>query len=109
MAATEYEWVHEQGELDTRRVPVLDADGPKDVTGWIVDAKIKTFPGGTVLYTWPSQNVVVSGTDVDITILPAVSSGWLFERGWWRLKVTHPVDPTQAFRIVQGKFIVSKD
>lgn len=104
-----YDWTTEQGELDQRSIPVLLAGAPFDVTGWSVDAKIRVRPGGGVLHTWAPGDITAAGTNVILTILPATSLGWTFQRGWWRCKVIHPTDPTQVSRIIQGAFRVSRD
>lgn len=108
--ATYYRWVIEQGEKVVLRIPVLDSAGAAfTVTGWSVDAKFKTERGGTVLYTFTPAEYVASGTDVDLTILPATSLVWTFSRGWYRVKVQHPSDATQVHRILQGQFHISPD
>lgn len=109
-AATIYDWTVPAGELVQLRFPVLDRDGaPFSVTGWSVDAKIKTRAGGTVLHTWATGDIQTSGAFVTLTVLPATSLGWAFDRGWWRAKVIHPSDATQIYRVIQGRFIVDPD
>lgn len=109
-AATDYFWSIEQDELVTLQIPVLDSVGsPFDVTGWTVDAKLKAERGGTVLYTFTPAEYLASGTNVELTILPATSLAWVFRHGWHRTKVVHPSDPTQKHRILQGRFRISLD
>jgi hypothetical protein len=108
--ATAYTWRHEQGELDKRRFPVLLNGAAFDASGWSVDAKIKTGPGGSTLHTWVVGDIAVSGLGVDLTILPATSLAWTtWRRGWFRLKIIHPSDATQIHRIAQGPFLLSRD
>jgi hypothetical protein len=108
--ATSFNWTIEEGELVRLRIPVLDADSnPFTVTSWTVDAKIKDRPGGEVLHTWSVGDIEVTGTNVTLTVLPATSIAWTFHRGWYRVKVIHPSDSTQIYRILQGHFRISPD
>ncbi len=108
--ATRFDWSVDQGELVQLLIPVLDDnDQPFTVTGWSVDAKIKTAPRGTILSTWASQDVIVAGSSVTLSILPATSLGWTFTKGWYRVKIVHPTDATQIYRILDGYLTVNGD
>lgn len=107
--ATEFAWIIEQGELVTFRIPVLAADGqPFTVDGWTVDTKIKDLRG-TVLYAFTSGTWAVSGAFVTLTVLPDVSNAWTFRTARYRVKIQHPTDATQIYRILQGPLYVSID
>lgn len=109
--ATVYDFTVEQGTLVRLSIPVLDSSGnPFTVTGWTVDAEIKTSDrGGTLLYTWLSGAVSASGTNVILTVLPATSLAWDFLIAWYRVVVQHPTDATQRHRILQGKLLINAD
>lgn len=103
-------WRIEQGEIETLTIPVLDGDDAAvTVTGWTVDAAVKTGPGGPVLYTWPAELAVAAGTTVTLTIPPAVSSAWVWRSAYYRVKVVDPGDATQVHRILQGPIVVDPD
>lgn len=105
-----YNWTISQSELVKLQVPVTDGSGQAfDVTGWSVDAKIKDAPGGTVLYTWSNINIVVSGTTVTLIVPWTDSSTWTFTGGWYRVKIIHPTDSSQVYRILQGIVQVQPD
>jgi hypothetical protein len=107
---TQFDWLVEQDELIRLRIPVLDEAGALfDVTGWTVDAKIKTARGGSILHTWTSGDIDATGAYVTLTILPATSLAWPFRRGFFRVKVTNPGDATQRYRILEGNFTLSVD
>lgn len=108
--ATTFNWTVQQGELVVLNIPVLDSAGaPFIVTGWSVDAKVKTGSGGATLHTWAIGDITVTGSTVQLRVLPATSLAWAFEQGFWRTKIIHPSDPTQIYRIIQGNFSVSDD
>lgn len=111
----EYSWRIEQGERESLLVPVLDGDGaPRDITGWVIDAQIKTRPGGATLYTWPDEDVTLddSGAVITIVVPHPVSATWAFTSGWWRIVVSdpasNPADP-DVYRIIEGPLIVDPD
>lgn len=108
-----YPWRIEQGERDGIVVTVVDADGaPVTVDGWVVDAKVKAAPGGAVLYSWPADLAVATGTEVEVHVPVSVSSTWTFRRAWYRVKVTDPAgttDDPKVSRIVQGYLSIDPD
>lgn len=109
--ATDYCWYVEQGELVTLQIPILDSGGNLfDVTGWSVDAAIKANTnGGTVLYSFLSEDCAVSGSNVYLTVLPDTSLAWSFTGGWYRVKIISPTDSTNIQRVLSGSIVVSSD
>jgi hypothetical protein len=111
---TTYGWRIEAGERSEISFPVLDSAGDEvDVEGWTVDAKIRTRPGGTVLYTFPTDYVSIdsSGT-VTVTIPAPVSKAWAFTAGWYRVVITDPdssLDDPDSQRVVQGVVVIDPD
>lgn len=105
-------WRVEQGEKETLIIPVLDAENsPFSISGWVVDAQIKTRSGGETLYTWPAEYAQVTDGDtaVTLTIPGPVSEAWTFRTGWYRVVVTDPgsdPDNPTSERILQGPFVV---
>lgn len=110
---TTYNWRVQQAARERLIIPILEPDGsPKDVTGYTVDAKIKTEPGGAVLYTWPAGDVDVDGTGVALTIPAAVSALWTWHAGWYRVKLTDPASPAEdpaVSRVLQGAIFIDLD
>ena len=112
---TYFAWRIEQGEKETLIIPVLDAANTAfAIPGWTVDAKIKTRPGGDILYTWPAEYAEVTGADLFVTLtIPApVSEAWTFRNGWFRVKVSDPnsdLDNPTVERILLGPFVVDAD
>lgn len=111
---TEFPWLVEAGERETLTFPILDGNGVAvAIPGWTVDAKIKTRPGGAVLYTFPTSAITVTttvGSTVRLIIPASVSAAWTFTTGWYRVKVADddPDDPN-AFRVLAGPLIVDPD
>lgn len=109
-----YTWRVEQGERERLQIPILDGDGaPLTITGWTVDAKVKTGPSGAVLYTWPTAGVTIAGSLLTLEVPGPVSAAWTWSVGWWRVVITEPtpIDPDNpnAQRVIQGAFIVDRD
>ncbi len=105
-----WDWDITAAVLEQLRIPIVDdAGAPFAVSGWSADVKIKTRPGGDVLHTWTSGDVQLAGTNVTLTVLPATSLGWRFVKGWYRVKIEHPTDATQVYRILQGRLTVAPD
>jgi hypothetical protein len=106
-----FTWRLEQGEREQLDIPVL-ADGVAefDLTGWTVDAQVKTAPGGKTLYTWPPELIHISGHTITLLVPGPVSQSWGWTTGWWRVVVTEPspADPADpdTFRIIQGSVLV---
>lgn len=102
-------WRIQQGERKTLSAPIIDDnDDPFSVNGWTVDVKIKDRPGGTTLYTFPDEQVTVTGgSTIELLIPAAVSAAWTFTTGWYRVMVSDddPDDP-QAFQVLSGTFVV---
>lgn len=97
-------------------IPILKADGsPKNITGFTVDAKIKTEPGGVALYTWPLADLDIGGADgneLTLTIPAPVSMTWTWHTGWYRVKVTDPASPAEdpsVSRVLQGAIFLDLD
>lgn len=109
---TDYVWRVEQGEREPLDIPVLDNDEPRDVTGWTIDAVIKTEPGGEVLHTFTPEQITVVSNVVTLTVPGPVSAAWTWTIGWWRVKITPPdsdPDDPETERIVKGPFLVYRD
>lgn len=108
----EYIWRVKQGAKERLIIPVLDDGAPKDVTGFTVDAKVKTRPGGTVLYTWPSDLIEIDGDEVALLIPAPVSAAWTWYAGWYRVKITDPASPPddpEISRVLQGAIFIDLD
>lgn len=108
----DYLWRIEQGESEVLTIPVTDDGEPLTVTGWPVDAKITTNPGGPTLYAFPAELATSVGTDVLLRVPAAVSSVWTFSVGWFRVRITNPdSDPEEpkVHRILQGPVLVDRD
>lgn len=109
----DYVWRIEAGERERLSIPVLDEDdGPADLTGYIIDAQIKAFQGGAVLYTFPAEHITVEGSAIVLLIPAPVSVQWPWRVGWWRVLITAPdpdPDDPDTHRIIAGPFIVSPD
>lgn len=111
---TVFGWRLEAGERAEISFPVVDADDvPVDVEGWTVDAKIRTRPGGTVLYTFPADYVSIDSSGlVTVTIPAPVSAAWVFTNGWYRVVITDPnssPDDPNAQRVLQGVVVIDPD
>jgi hypothetical protein len=110
---TEFVWRVEQGEREILEIPVLDNGAPLDVTGWTIDAMVKTEPGGEVLHTFPAERIDVAGHVVTLTVPGPVSASWSWTVAWWRVVITEPspADPDNpdSQRVVKGPFLVYRD
>jgi hypothetical protein len=110
---TTYNWRVRQATRERLIIPILNPDGsPKDVTGFTVDAKVKTVPGGAVLYTWPTDDIDIDGTGLALTIPAAVSALWTWHGGWYRVKLTDPASPAEdpsVSRVLQGAIFIDLD
>jgi hypothetical protein len=112
---TYFSWRVEQGEKETLIIPVYDESNSLFfITGWTIDAKIKTRAGGDVLYTWPDEyaQITSGGAFVTLTIPAPVSEAWTFRNGWFRVVVSDPdsdVDNPRSERILQGPFVLDAD
>lgn len=111
---TVYGWRIEAGERSEISFPVLDDDNaPVDVEGWTIDAKIRTRPGGIVLYAFPADYVSIDSAGIVTVTVPApVSKAWAFTNGWYRVVITDPAssaDDPAASRVVQGVLVVDPD
>lgn len=113
---TEYPWRVKAGQRNAMTFTILDDadDNPFPIPDWVVDAKIRAYPGGEVLYTWPDEfaQIVSAGLRVRLTIPKPVSLAWRFTNGWYRLVATDPdsdpADPSSS-RVIQGPLIVDPD
>lgn len=109
-------WRIEAGQRTTSTFTVLDVDGNvSPVAGWVVDAKIRAYPGGPILYTFPSGDaeLISGGAVVRLTVPQDISAAWVFTTGWYRVRVYDP-DPDDPFdvpaqRILQGALVVDPD
>lgn len=107
-----FDWEVEAGERETLTIPVLREGVPFSVTGRLVDAAVKTRPGGVVLYTFPDEqwSISVDGFNVELVLPAAVTSAFAFTAAYYRVKVVEdvPTDP-DVQRLLQGAFLVSPD
>lgn len=112
---TEFLWKVQKGETESMAFPVVIGGQPLTVTGWAVDAQVKTNPGGPTLYTFPAEHIEITGDANDnITVrLPAsVSTDWDFSVAWYRVRITDPdspVDDPISYRVLQGTLLVDHD
>jgi hypothetical protein len=105
-------WRVEAGERETLTFTVLDADGqlfPLD--GWAASATIRDRPGGTLLYTFPAENVAVDTDEnsIVLTVPAPVSAGWTFTLGHYSVFITDPAtdpDDPATYRVLAGAFVV---
>jgi hypothetical protein len=108
----EYVWTVEQGERERISFPVTRNGSPQDLTGWTIDAKIKTEPGGAVLHVFPQNMINVDGDTIELTVPAPVSTAWTWTVGWWRVVITapdpDPADP-ESYRVIKGAFLVERD
>jgi hypothetical protein len=106
----EYTWRVKQSARERLTIPIFEGDGTTaaTVTGYGVDAVIKEHPGGAVLYTWPAEDAVLSGSSVVLTIPAAVSAAWTWRAGWYRVKLSPPSDPAIS-RVLQGTIFLDLD
>lgn len=98
----------ERRTFDVRSGPEDDID----VTGWTVDAKVRSRPGGTVLHTIDIADITITGSQVAVVIPAPISAAWAFTTGWYRIRVVDPasdVDDPEASRVLQGPFVVDPD
>lgn len=109
----EYTWRVSQGAQERLLIPIVDADGaPFPVDGWTVDAKIKTAPGGEVLYEWPPENVVIDGPTVMLILPVPVSTPWSWLSAWFLVKLRDPNSSSEnpaVSRVLQGTLLVDPD
>lgn len=108
----EFDWHVQQAAREQLVIPVLDGGEPAVITGWTVDAKIKTQPGGAVLYTWPSSDIEINGHEVTLTIPAPVSAAWTWGTSWYRVKLIDPdspVDNPAVSRVLQGAIVLDLD
>jgi hypothetical protein len=106
----EYDWHVRQGTRERLIIPILGED--VDITGWTVDAKIKTQPGGAVLYTWPTSGIAIVPQELTLTIPAPVSAAWAWGTSWYRVKLTDPsspVDNPAVSRVLQGTLVLDLD
>lgn len=99
---------------ETRSFDVLNGeDGDVTITGWTVDARIRTRPGGIVLWTFPAEFVSIETPGTVVLTVPApVSAGWAWTTGWYRIVVSDPASPEgnpDASRVLQGVVVIDPD
>lgn len=116
----EYAWELEGGQDAELVVPITEGGEPLDLTGRTVDVKVRTQPGGPVLYQFPeSFSELIHQNHADLEVADAVritipgdtSRTWypVWSTGWWRMVITGPDSGGQPERVVQGPFIVNPD
>lgn len=111
---TDYAWRVTADQREQRSFDVFEGSAEVDITGWDVDAKIRTRPGGLVLHTFPAERAVIEDDGrVTCTIPAPVSAAWAWTTGWYRIKVTDPAspdpdDPARS-RVLQGPLVVDPD
>ena len=114
-----YVWELEGGQDAELTVPITEGGDPVDLTGRTVDVKVRTQPGGSVLYQLPASAAELIHVDhsdaatpdgVRLSIPGAVSRAWFpaWSTGWWRMVITEP-EGSDPERVVQGPFIVNPD
>ena len=109
---TESVWRIKANQRNTRTFTVLDkAQVAVDITGWTVDAALKSRPGGNVLHAFPvGEWSIVSGPlgQVKLTLSASTSAAFSFGYAWYRIRVVPP-SADDAQRILEGPMIVSPD
>ncbi len=111
---TDAEWRVKADQREQRSFTVDDKAGaPVDVTGWDIDAKIRTRPGGLILHTFTAEYAEIDGDGQVVLTIPApVSAAWAWTEGWYRVKVTDPdsdEDDPDRSRTLQGPLVVDPD
>jgi hypothetical protein len=106
-------WRVEANEKHYRTIPVVDSNGnPNVVTGWTVDAKVRTRAGGEILYVFPEEHWEIQSDLVILKIPAPVSAAWDWSLGWYRVVITDPnsdAEDPDTQRIAEGPFIVNPD
>lgn len=109
------EWQINANAREQRTFDVLNgADDEVDITGWTVDARIRTRPGGITLHTFPDEMIEVDPSgQVTLTIPAPTSAAWAWPTGWYRIRVEDPDSPDadnpDASRTLQGPVVVNPD
>ena len=109
---TEKLWRIKAGQREQRTFTVVDDATLVDVTGWQVDARIRSRPGGPVVYTFPAEHVTTDGAAVTLTIPAPTSAVWTWPSGWYRCVLTAPAgdpDDPQRSRVLEGVFVIDPD
>lgn len=109
---TEKPWRIKAGQREQRTFTVADGGQSVDVTGWTVDAYIRSRPGSDMLHTFAAEHVSVDGSQVTLTIPAPVSAAWHWTIGWYRIKVTapdSPADDPHRSRVLEGPIVVDPD
>lgn len=98
---------------EQRSFDVLNSvDDEVDITGWTVDARIRTRPGGAVLHTFPADMIQIDSDQVILTVPAPVSGAWAWTTGWYRVVVSDPDSPAEnpdKSRTLQGPVVVDPD
>lgn len=107
-------WPIVAGAKSQRAFDVLNSvDVGVDITGWTVDARIRSRPAGLVLHTFPTDMITVNSSGHVVLVVPApISKAWTWAIGWYRIVVTppaSPVDNPDASRVLQGPVVVYPD
>lgn len=80
-SATQVVWEIIKGETFDLHVPVLDATGaPVAVGGWTAKSQVRRSDVEGVLHEWSTAqaNITVSGTEVVLAVVGAVTATWAF-------------------------------
>lgn len=107
-------WPITAGAKEQRAFDVLNpSDVGVDITGWTVDAKIRSRPAGLVVHTFPTDMITVNSSGHVVLTVPApISKAWTWANGWYRIVVTPPSSPVEnpdSSRVLQGPVVVSPD
>lgn len=111
---TDQAWRVTANQREQRSFDVFEGSTEVDITGWTIDARIRTRPGGAVLHTFPADHTVIDGDGRVVCTIPApVSAAWAWTSGWYRIVVTDPDspdpdDPARS-RVLQGPLVVDPD
>jgi hypothetical protein len=109
---TDQPWRISANQRERRSFDVFDGPTEVDITGWTIDAKIRTRPGGDILHTFPAERAVIESGRVVCTIPAPISAAWAWTSGWYRIVVTNPASPADdpdRSRVLQGPLVVDPD
>ena len=114
-STTVAEWQITANAREQRTFDVLDGENDEvDISGWTVDARIRTRPGGLTLHAFPEDMISIDPSgQVTLTVPAPVSKAWAWTTAWYRIRVEDPdspdADDPDASRTLEGPVVVKPD